>query len=40
LKPYLQLSFKHPEVMFLIIGKTHPEVIKEEGEKYREMLEQ
>ena len=29
-----------PEVMFLVIGKTHPEVMKEEGEKYREMLEQ
>jgi glycosyltransferase involved in cell wall biosynthesis len=31
---------KCPEVMFLIIGKTHPEVVKAEGEKYREMLEQ
>ncbi len=31
---------KCPEVMFLILGKTHPEVVKEEGEKYREMLEQ
>jgi len=30
----------NPEVMFLVIGKTHPEVEKEEGEKYREMLEQ
>ena len=30
----------HPEVMFLVIGKTHPEVVKEEGEKYREMLKQ
>ncbi len=29
-----------PEVIFLIIGKTHPEVKKSEGEKYREMLEQ
>ena len=29
---------KHPEVLFLIIGKTHPEVIKKEGEKYREKL--
>jgi len=29
-----------PDVMFLVIGKTHPEVVKEEGEKYREMLEQ
>ena len=30
----------HPETMFLIIGKTHPEVVLEEGEKYREMLKQ
>ena len=27
-----------PEVVFLIIGKTHPEVKKAEGEKYRELL--
>jgi glycosyltransferase involved in cell wall biosynthesis len=31
---------KHPDVIFLIIGKTHPEVVKTEGEKYREMLAQ
>ena len=30
----------HPETMFLVIGKTHPEVVLEEGEKYREMLQQ
>ena len=29
-----------PEVMFLILGKTHPEVVRNDGEKYREMLEQ
>ena len=29
-----------PEVMFLIMGKTHPEVVKNDGEQYREMLEQ
>ncbi len=28
-----------PEVVFLIIGKTHPEVVKNEGEIYRESLE-
>ncbi|MFA5849171.1 MAG: glycosyltransferase [Bacteroidales bacterium] len=28
-----------PEVIFLIIGKTHPMVIKSEGERYRNMLE-
>ena len=29
----------NPETMFLIIGKTHPNVVREEGEKYRETLE-
>lgn len=29
---------KCPEAVFLLIGKTHPEVVKAEGEKYREML--
>jgi glycosyltransferase involved in cell wall biosynthesis len=29
----------NPDVIFLIIGKTHPEVIKEEGEQYRNSLE-
>lgn len=28
-----------PEVVFLIIGKTHPNVVKYEGELYREKLE-
>jgi glycosyltransferase involved in cell wall biosynthesis len=28
-----------PDVMFLVIGKTHPEVVKSEGEKYRNFLE-
>ncbi|MEI6899870.1 MAG: glycosyltransferase, partial [Bacteroidota bacterium] len=31
---------EHPEVVFLILGKTHPEVKKSEGEKYREMLKE
>lgn len=31
---------KKPNVLFLIIGKTHPSVVLEEGEKYRESLEQ
>lgn len=30
---------QHPDVLFLVIGKTHPTVIKHEGEKYRLMLE-
>jgi glycosyltransferase involved in cell wall biosynthesis len=29
----------HTNVMFLIIGKTHPSITKQEGENYREMLE-
>lgn len=30
---------ENPNVIFLIIGKTHPSIIKNEGEKYREYLE-
>jgi glycosyltransferase involved in cell wall biosynthesis len=30
---------QNPDVMFLVIGKTHPGVVKSEGERYREMLE-
>ncbi|MDP3642428.1 MAG: glycosyltransferase [Bacteroidota bacterium] len=29
-----------PETVFLVLGKTHPEVVKSEGENYRQMLEQ
>jgi len=28
-----------PEVTFLVLGKTHPELVKLEGENYRQMLE-
>lgn len=28
-----------PSILFLVIGKTHPSVMKSEGEQYREMLE-
>jgi glycosyltransferase involved in cell wall biosynthesis len=35
--PKIKLYF--PEVLYLIIGKTHPEVVKNEGEKYREFLQ-
>ncbi|WP_066331063.1 glycosyltransferase [Flavobacterium crassostreae] len=31
---------KNPAVLFLIIGKTHPSVVLEEGEKYRDSLKQ
>lgn len=30
---------KNPDILFLIIGKTHPSVLKQEGELYRQMLE-
>ena len=33
-----EIVTEHPEVIYLVIGKTHPEVIKSEGEKYREKL--
>jgi glycosyltransferase involved in cell wall biosynthesis len=34
-----QIVKKHPEVLFLVIGKTHPNVVKTDGEKYRDLLE-
>ena len=34
-----EIVSKHPEVIYLVIGKTHPEIIKREGEKYRGKLE-
>jgi glycosyltransferase involved in cell wall biosynthesis len=40
LKALPSIIKNNPEVLFLIIGKTHPEVIKEEGEKYRNSLEE
>lgn len=30
---------ENPDVLFLIIGKTHPSVVKRDGERYREYLE-
>ncbi len=30
---------KHPNVLYLILGKTHPHIIKHAGEEYREHLE-
>ena len=29
---------ENPDCMYLIIGKTHPEIVKKEGEKYRNYL--
>jgi glycosyltransferase involved in cell wall biosynthesis len=33
-----QIIEKFPNVLYLIIGKTHPEVVKRDGEKYRNLL--
>lgn len=30
---------RYPDVLFLVIGKTHPSVVKEEGERYRDKLQ-
>lgn len=29
-----------PKILFLVLGKTHPTIVKNEGEKYRTMLEE
>ncbi|RLD91616.1 MAG: glycosyl transferase [Bacteroidetes bacterium] len=29
---------KHPEVLYVVLGKTHPNVVKEHGEEYRKSL--
>ncbi len=31
---------EYPDVIFLIIGVTHPEIVKKQGEKYRESLQE
>ena len=31
---------RFPKILYLILGKTHPEVVKRDGEKYREFLYQ
>lgn len=38
LKALPEIIKNNPEVLFLILGKTHPSVVKHEGEKYRNML--
>ena len=37
--PLLFLGKKFPNLLYLILGETHPVVRKNEGEKYRNMLE-
>jgi len=34
-----QVVARHPDVLYLIAGQTHPEVAKREGESYRQELE-
>lgn len=38
LKALPKIVQHYPDVLFLVIGKTHPSVIKQEGEVYREKL--
>jgi glycosyltransferase involved in cell wall biosynthesis/CBS domain-containing protein len=33
-----QTVIEHPEILYLIVGETHPEVRKREGETYRQFL--
>jgi glycosyltransferase involved in cell wall biosynthesis len=33
-----KITAKFPDVLYLIIGKTHPEVVKNDGEVYRDFL--
>lgn len=33
-----EVVVKHPDALYLIAGKTHPMLLKREGERYREML--
>lgn len=30
----------HPEVLFLVLGKTHPSIVNQEGEQYRNLLKE
>jgi glycosyltransferase involved in cell wall biosynthesis len=33
-----EIIAEHPDILFLILGKTHPNIVKNEGEKYRNFL--
>jgi len=39
LKALPQIIAQNPNVIFLILGKTHPAIVRNEGEKYRDLLE-
>lgn len=34
-----RVAKKHPEILYLILGQTHPVIKRKDGEKYREKLE-
>jgi glycosyltransferase involved in cell wall biosynthesis len=31
---------KHPDVVYVVLGNTHPGIVKNSGEEYREYLKQ
>jgi len=33
-----QIAKKYPQVLYLVIGQTHPNILKSEGERYRDKL--
>lgn len=35
-----EIKKQFPDVLYLVLGKTHPCLVKEEGESYREFLEE
>ncbi|HPF19749.1 MAG TPA: glycosyltransferase family 4 protein [Syntrophomonas sp.] len=38
LKAIAEVVTDHPDVIYLILGQTHPMLLQQEGEKYRQML--
>jgi glycosyltransferase involved in cell wall biosynthesis len=40
LEAVARIASKYPQVVYLIIGQTHPVVLQKEGEKYRRFLKQ
>lgn len=38
LKAMPKIIEKHPEVLYIVLGKTHPNVLRESGEEYRDYL--
>lgn len=40
LEAVAQIAKKYPEVLYLIIGQTHPNILERDGEKYRDSLKQ